>query len=67
MSSLLDSLEKTNLSVLQCVAVGCSESQRVVDRRESELATRFARENPLKCLEVCCSVLQCVAVSCSAL
>jgi len=48
-------------SVLQCVAVFCSESRVVA----SAAACKDA--GVLQCVAVCCSVLQCVAVCCNAL
>ena len=43
-------------SVLQCVALRCSEVQCVA-----------VCSSLLQCVAVCCSVLQCVAVRCSVL
>ena len=48
-------------SVLQCVAVCCSEESS--ESEQSRIVSVCC--SVLQCVAVCCSVLQCVAVCCS--
>jgi len=64
-------------SVLQCIAVWCSEVQCVAvccsaEGKEKERRVRRTTQSTvccsvLQCAAVCCSALQCVAVCCSVL
>ena len=51
-------LNTNMISVLQCVAVCCSERYYMLNTNMISV---------LQCVAVCCSVLQCVAVCCSVL
>jgi len=65
MNSLLPPKPTLNVrcSVVQCVAVLCSE----YNQYELAPAAQADVERALQCGAECCSVLQCVAVCCSVL